>query len=231
MEKVKKIVVLSLGGSLIVPDEIDFGFLQKFKEAITKYTNRHKFVIVCGGGSIARKYIAALREKGLSEKIQSMAGIAVTRLNARFMTYFFGRDANQGIPHDMKQVAGLLKKHDVVFCGALRYAPRETSDGTAAKLANFFRADFINLTAVPGLYTKNPAEHKDARFIPEISWKEFYKRAVKIKYKPGQHFILDQHAAKIIMNQRIKTCIIGKSTENLMSLLGGKRFKGTVIDK
>ena len=231
MGKMKKIVVLSLGGSLIAPDEIDFKFLERFKSAIEKLKARYKFVVVCGGGSIARKYIAALREKGLSEKIQSMAGIAVTRLNARFMTYFFGTDANQGIPHDMKQVAGLLKKHDVVFCGALRYAPRETSDGTAAKLANFFGADFINLTAVPGLYTKNPTEHKDAKFIPEISWKDFYKRAVKIKYKPGQHFILDQHAARIIMKQRIKTYIIGKELKNFESVLRGKMFKGTVIEK
>lgn len=229
MKAIKKIVVLSLGGSLIVPNEIDFKFLQEFKEAITKYTGRYKFVIVCGGGSIARKYISALREKGLSEKIQSMAGIAVTRLNARFMTYFFGRDANQGIPHDMRQVAGLLKKHDVVFCGALRYAPRETSDGTAAKLANFFRADFINLTAVPGLYTKNPLKHKDAKFIPEISWQEFYKRANAIKYKPGQHFILDQHAARIIMNNKVKTCIIGKSVDNFKRLLNHESFKGTII--
>ncbi|MBI2046883.1 UMP kinase [Candidatus Pacearchaeota archaeon] len=231
MEKVKKIVVLRLGGSLIVPNEIDFEFLEKFKSAIEKLKARHKFVVVCGGGSIARKYIKALKEKGLSQKIQSMAGIAVTRLNARFMTYFFGRDANQGIPHDMGQVEGLLRKHDVVFCGALRYAPQETSDGTAAKLANFFRADFINLTAVPGLYTKNPAEHKDARFIPEISWKEFYKRAVKIKYKPGQHFILDQHAARIIMKRKIKTYIIGKELKNFENVLKGKRFKGTLIDK
>lgn len=229
MKREKRIVVLSLGGSLIVPNEIDYDFLCRFRDAIIKHTDRYKFVVVCGGGSIARKYIRALKEKGLPEKIQSMAGIAVTRLNARFMTYFFGRDANKGIPHDMRQVKGLLKKHDIVFCGALRYAPRETSDGTAAKLANFFRTDFINMTIVPGLYTKNPLEHKDAKFIPEISWQEFYKKAHKIKYKPGQHFVLDQEASRIIMKHRIKTYIVGRELKNLENVLRGKRFKGTII--
>lgn len=229
MKREKRIVVLSIGGSLIVPNEIDYAFLCRFRNAIIKHTGRYKFVVVCGGGSIARKYIKALKEKGLSEKIQSMAGIAVTRLNARFMTYFFGRDANKGIPHDMRQVKGLLKKHDIVFCGALRYAPRETSDGTAAKLANFFRTDFINMTIAPGLYTKNPLEHKDAKFIPEISWQEFYKKANKIKYKPGQHFVLDQEASRIIMKHRIKTYIVGRELKNLENVLRGKRFKGTMI--
>ena len=230
MGKMKKIVVLSLGGSLIAPNEIDYKFLCRFKEVIRKHTSKYKFVVVCGGGSVARKYIKALKKKGVSEKIQSMAGIAVTRLNARFMTYFFGRDANQGIPHDMKDVENLLKKHDVVFCGALRYAAHETSDGTAAKLANFFRADFVNMTIVPGLYTKNPLEHKNAKFIPEISWQKFYKKAHKIKYKPGQHFVLDQEASRIIMKHRIKTYIVGKELNNFENVLKGKKFRGSVIE-
>lgn len=224
-----KTLVISLGGSLIVPDEIDFRFLEKFRRAILKYAKTYRFVIVCGGGSIARKYISALKEQGISEKLQGMAGISVTRLNARFMTYFFGKDANQGIPHNMKQVANLLKKNKVVFCGALRYHTKETSDATSAKIANFLNTEFINLTNVSGLYTSNPFKNKNARFIPKIGWKDFYKRASKLKYKPGQHFVLDQNAAKIIMNHKIKTYILGKDLRNFGNLLDDKKFKGTII--
>ena len=226
----KRVIVMSLGGSLIVPDEIDLAFLNKFKQVIKKHESNYKFVIVGGGGSIARKYIKALRESGKSKFLQSMAGISVTRMNARFLTYFLGKDANEGIPHDMLEVKNLLKKNNVVFCGALRYAEKETSDGTAAKLARFFKTDFINLTLVPGLYTKNPLENKDAKFIPRISWKAFWERANKIKYKPGQHFVLDQHASQIIMNYKIKTYILGKNMKNLDNLLSGKGFKGTIIE-
>ena len=225
----KKVVIVSLGGSLIVPDEIDILFLNKFKQVIKKHLNKYKFVIVCGGGSIARKYIKALREQGKSEYLQSMSGIAVTSLNARFMTYFFGKDANEGIPHDIQQIKGLLKKNGVVFCGALRYAEKETSDGTSAKIARFFKTDFINLTLVPGLYDKNPIERKNAKFIPRISWQDFWNKARKIKYSPGQHFVLDQHAAEIIKNYKITTYILGKDMKNLDNLLNGKKFKGTII--
>lgn len=227
----KKVVVLSLGGSLIIPDKIDIVFLQKFKKTILKNTNRYKFVVVCGGGSVARDYISGLEKENLKNKKfhQGLLGIAATRLNARFMTYFFGNDANKGIPHDMTEIKNMLKFYDVVFCGALRYARNETSDGTSAKLANFFNSKFINMTNVKGLYTKNPKEHKDAKFIPEITWKEFNAMAKKQGFKPGQHFVLDQSAAKIILKNKIPTYIIGKDLRQLDNVLNGRKFVGTLI--
>ena len=227
----KKAIVLSLGGSLIIPSDIDTVFLKKFKKTILKNTKGYKFVIVCGGGSIARKYISGLENEKLSKKKfhQGLLGIASTRLNARFMTYFFGNDANKGIPHDMKEVRNMLKIYDVVFCGALRYAENETSDATSAKLANFFQTDFINLTNVAGLYTKNPLKFKDAKFIPEINWNSFHKMATKEKFHPGQHFVIDQTASKVIMDKKIKTYILGQDLTQLENVLQGKKFRGTLI--
>jgi len=226
----KKILVISLGGSLIVPEDIDVSFLKNFKKVIEKYKKKYKFVVVCGGGGVARKYIEALKKAKKSLYLQGLVGIAITRLNARFLTYFFGKDASKGIPHDMKDVKNLLRKNDIVFCGALRYAKHETSDATAAKLARFFNCDFINLTKVPGLYNKDPIKNKDAKFIPRINWKDFCKLARKIKFKPGQHFVLDQKAAEIIMKYKIKTYIIGKNLKNLDNFLAGKKFLGTIIE-
>lgn len=224
-----KTIVISLGGSLIIPDNVDINFLENFKKVIEKHKKKYKFIIVTGGGSIARKYISALKSANKSEYFQSLVGISATRTNARLLTYLFGKDANQGIPHDMLEVKNLLRKNNPVFCGALRYAKNETSDATSAKLARFFNTEFINLTLVPGLFTQNPLTHKDAKFIPKISWQKFEKMANKTKFKPGQHFVLDQKAAKIIKKYKIKTYIIGKNLENLDKLLSGKKFTGTVI--
>ena len=226
----KKVIVLSLGGSLIIPDEINMKYLRDFKKIIFKNIKNYKFIVVCGGGSIARKYISALREVGMNETFQSFAGISATRMNARFMSYFFRQNQERGIPHKMRELKRYVKKFDVVFCGALEYKPHQTSDSTAAEIANAFRCFFINLTDVPGLYDKNPKEHKDAKFIPEISWKDFNKIVDKIKFKPGQHFVLDQTASKMIMKNRIKTYILGKDMKQLDNLLNGKKFKGTIIN-
>ena len=226
----KQVIVLSLGGSLIIPDDVDIKFLKEFKKIILRNTKKHKFVVACGGGSIARKYIAALRETGANEKLQSFSGISATRMNARFMTYLFGRNPEEGIPHTTKAVANYLKKEDVVFCGALEYKPDQTSDSTAASLASKFKTIFINLTDVAGLYSKNPKKYKDAKFIQEITWKEFDEMASASKFQPGQHFVLDQSAAKIILKKKIPTYILGKNLKEFENVLRGKKFKGTVIE-
>lgn len=228
----KEVVVISLGGSLIIPDRVDIKFLRKFKKAILNLANtkRYKFVIACGGGSVARKYIAALRKIGVSEKLQSFAGISATRTNARFMSYFFNKNQKYGIPHSTRDVKKYLKSHDVVFCGALEYKPKQTSDSTAASLAKEFKSIFINLTNVPGLYTKNPKKYRNAKLIRKITWKEFDKMALALKYKPGQHFVLDQTASKIIMKNKIPTYILGKNMKNLDAVLQGRKFKGTLVE-
>ncbi len=226
----KKIVVISLGGSLIVPKKIDHEFLENFKKTMRKNYRNYKFVVVCGGGTIARKYISALKKEGKNHKEISMAGIRATRMNAKFMIQFFGKEANDTLPKSMKEVKNNLSKNKIVFCGALRYAEKETSDGTAAKLANYLKTTFINLTNVKGLYTANPKTNKNAKFIPKTDWKSFEKRALKIKYKPGQHFVLDQHAATIIKRNKTKTYIIGENLSNLDKLLNNKNFIGTIIE-
>ncbi len=225
----KSVIVISLGGSLIIPDKVNVKFLEEFRRTILKNTNKYKFVIVCGGGSVARKFISALKNSGANETLQSYSGISATRMNARFLSYFFKQDPEKGIPHKLKQVKKLLRKQDVVFCGALEYRPKQTSDSTSAEISAKLNSSFINMTNVAGLHDKNPKEFKNAKFIPHISWEDFDKMANKIKFKPGQHFVLDQTASKIIKENRITTYILGSNPQQLNNLLKNKKFKGTII--
>ncbi|GAH60729.1 unnamed protein product, partial [marine sediment metagenome] len=220
---------LSLGGSLIIPDKVDIKYLKEFKKTILKNTKKYKFIIACGGGSVARKYISALKKSGKNEKFQSLSGISATRMNARFMNYFFGMEPEHGIPHTKSTLKKYLKKQNIVFCGALEYKPNQTSDSTAAQLARKYKTIFINLTNVKGLYDKNPKKYKNAKFIKEISWKDFDKKANESKHQPGQHFVLDQTASKIILEEKIPTYIIGDDMDQLDNILRGKDFKGTLI--
>lgn len=222
-------MVISLGGSLIIPDEIDLKFLREFKKTILKNAKKYKFIIVCGGGSISRKYINALRDEKINEELQSFAGISATRTNARFMSYFFKINPSQGIPEKINSIKKYLKKQDIVFCGALEYHSNQTSDATSSQIASYCKTDFINLTDVSGLHDKNPKKFKDAKFIPKISWEDFHKMATKTSFKPGQHFILDQSASEIILKNKIKTYILGKNMKQLDNLLKNKNFKGTII--
>jgi len=227
----KKVIVISLGGSQILQSsgEINLPYLRRLKKVLSKHSKKYKFIIVCGGGSVARKYISGLKKTGVSEKLQSFAGISATRMNARFMNYFFNIDPKHGIPHTHKTLRKYVRTQNVTFCGALEYQPNQTSDSTAAEIAKEFKADFINITNIRGLFTKNPKKFKNAKFIPKIAWKEFDKMANKSKFKPGQHFVLDQTASKIILKNKIKTYITGQQIKQIDNLLSNKAFNGTII--
>jgi len=221
--------VISLGGSQIFNGgEVNYKFLKNFKELIENHKG-HKFVVVTGGGSVAREYIFALRNLGQSERKQSLAGIAVTRLHAGLLMRLFGKKANHVLPKNMEKVKNLLKKNQVVFCGALRWKDKNTSDGTAADLADFLDCPFINITNVQGVYSANPKTNKNAKFIKRISWKKFNEMASKIKFRAGQHFVLDQVAANVILKERIPTYIVG-SLSAMDKVIRGKNFVGTRIE-
>ncbi len=226
-----KTLVISLGGSLIIPNKVNYSFLNKFKSTLRKFYRTHKFVVVCGGGEIARKYISNLSKEHKSKYEVSQAGIRATRMNAMFMTQFFGKDANSRLPRDMKELKNELEKNKIIFCGALRYVPNSTSDCTAAKLAHFLKTNFINMTNTKGLYSSNPLTNKKAKFITYESWKNFEKRALKIPYHSGQHFVLDQNASTIIRKYKITTYIIGENLVNLENIFKGKKFTGTTISE
>jgi len=51
----------------------------------------------------------------------------------------------------------------------------------------------------------------------------------KEKFHPGQHFVLDQSASKIIMKNKITTYILGQDLRQLDNLFNNRKFKGTRI--
>lgn len=226
--------VISLGGSRIAPksEDVDASFIKRFKKLMQKHPSE-KFVVVTGGGSTARKYISALKKLDANPKKQSKAGIEITRYHASFLARIFGKKANSPeadeIPKTIKKVANLLEKNQVVFCGALRWESNKTSDGTSADLASYLKCPFINITNIDGLYTSNPKTNKSAKFIKSITWEKFYNITKKIKFKAGQHFVLDQNAAKTILKKKIPTYIVGRLSE-VDKILNRKSFKGTLIN-
>ncbi len=225
----KDVIVFSLGGSLIVPDNVDYKYLHYFEKFVRNLRKNYKIVLVTGGGKTARNYISSLKKEKANEYFYSLVGIMSTKLNARLVSGFF--NSKSLIPDSLREVRNEVEKNGFVVCGALGFQPNMTSDGDAAEIAEYLNAKlFVNLTNVDGLYDKNPLKHKDAEFIPKINYTDFLKRVNKIKYEAGQHFVLDQAAGNIIARAKIKTLIInGRKLENLTKYLKGRKFTGTLI--
>jgi uridylate kinase len=216
-------IVISLGGSVIVPKELDIKFLREFTKLINKYKRKHKFSIVCGGGYTARIYTKKAKELGLSTKEAHELGISATHLNAQFIAKILNVKFSKEHPLKIGKMRG------IVISGG--YKPGWTTDTDAALIAKSMKADMlINITDVKGIYTKDPDKYKNAKLIPRMNWEEFEKMFGKKITGAGKHYVFDPLAGQICKKNKIKVIVIGKDLKNLERILSSKKFVGTTID-
>ena len=222
-----KIVVLSLGGSLIVPGSYDVDFLRKFKKLIESYVKKgHKFAIICGGGKLARNIQeAAAKIKKLSNEELDWLGIHATELNAQLIKEIFRENAESFIISNPK-IKFSFNKGIVIASG---WIPGWSTDYDAVLLAkNLVAKEVVNMSNVDYLYSKDPKKHSGAKKIEKISWSDF-RKMVGNKWKAGLSVPFDPIAAKEAQESGIRVNIVGKDLINLRNLLEGKKFKGTLI--
>ncbi len=222
----KETIIISLGGSLVAPGEIDIGFLKNFKHFLEKYLGSKHFFIIVGGGKICRVYQKALLEFGASEVKRDWIGIKVSRLNAEVIKQLFGKLAYSEIIEDPTKK--INNKKSVAVAGG--WKPGWSTDYCSVMLAkNFGVKTIINFTNVDYVYDKDPKQFPDAKAIKEISWKDF-KQIVGEKWTPGLSMPFDPRASKIAEKLKIKVAVInGKNLDRLEDFLNNKPFIGTII--
>ncbi|HYV33734.1 MAG TPA: UMP kinase [Candidatus Limnocylindria bacterium] len=224
----QKLFVISLGGSLINPGQIDVGFLKNFRKLILEQTKKgSRFILIVGGGRPAREYIAALNviSKPSADYLDWM-GIAATRFNAQLVRLMLGQLSHGVVIEDPNKKVNFKEK--VLLAGG--WMPGRSTDDDAVRLAKVYEADcVINLSNIDYVYTKDPRKFKDAQVIKEISWKNF-RKIVGNKWDPGKNLPFDPTAAKLAEKNKLMVVIAnGKNLKNLKNILEEKKFKGTVI--
>lgn len=228
MPSKKQTTILSLGGSLIVPDQLDTVFLAKFKHLIEKQVKSGKqFVIVCGGGKTNSRYLTALQEiSTVSHANGDWLGIMATRLNAEFVRIFFGPLAYEKVLIDPTKK--IKTKQPIII--AAGWKPGHSTDFDAVLWAKQFGAhEVINLSNIDYVYDKDPREHKDAKPIPAFTWKEFLSKFGGA-WSPRMHKPFDPIASKEAAKLKLKVIIAnGADLGNVEKILNNEKFIGTVI--
>ncbi len=228
MKEIKETTVISLGGSLIVPEEIDVNFLREFKDLILSHVARgEKFVIICGGGRTCRKYQAVARDVGnASNEDMDWVGIATNNLNAELLRVIFGKDAHKKVIYDLSKEFPL--KAGVVVGGALE--PGHSSDIDAFLAAKTIGAKrIINLSNIDYAYDKDPNKYPDARRLEKVSWAE-YRSLIPKEWKAGLSTPFDPIASEMAQKEKMEVVIMnGRNIPNLANCLSGKKFDGTHI--
>ena len=223
-----KTIVISLGGSIIVPDKINIEFLKGFKKLIIDFVEKgNKAILVCGGGRTARLYQnAASKISGLRIDDVDWMGIHTTRLNAQLVKTLFLGIVHEKIIHNPNDNIDFREKVLI----AAGWKPGWSTDYDAVLLAkNFNVKTIINMSDIFYVYDKEPKNNHDAKPIKEMSWKEL-RKIVGDEWNPGLNMPFDPIAAKEGERLGLKVIILkGTDLNNFKNFLDRKEFNGTVI--
>lgn len=227
----KERILISLGGSLLVPNEIDWHFVKRFKHFIIEHIHRgYSFILVTGGGRTARTYIdAASKVSKITDDDKDWLGIHATRMNAHFIRTVFRSHAHPRIntnPHNLEDFYD-VREPILVAAG---WRPGFSTDYDAVLLGKYLDVKrIINLSNVDYVYDKDPRQHSDAKKIKKISWKKF-RTLVGDTWNPGMSAPFDPIASQLAESEKMEVAILhGHNLENMKQYIAHENFIGTII--
>lgn len=211
---------MRLGGSILgSPPNPDV--VRSYSDIIARLLKqKHRVVVVVGGGATARHYIDAASRIGLPHKEQDLIAIQASRLNARLVGMALGLDS---IAVTLSGVVSSVEKHRVAVMGGLR--PGITTDTVATLVAESWHSDMIiKASDQEGIYTADPRKHPNAKILRKVS----YAKVVEIlggKHSPGIHSIVDPVAVERIAKSRLRLVVVkGDDPENVIRAINGEEI-------
>jgi uridylate kinase len=221
-------IIVSVGGSLIVPDAIDTDFLTRFKTLILEKVQRgFTFSIIAGGGKIARRYQAAANIiTPLSRQDLDWIGIHATRLNAQLLRDIFVGYAH---PQVIKNPTIDIEAEEPIII-ATGWQPGCSTDYVAVLMAkNQGATRLVNLSNIDYVYDQDPRGNPDAKKIEKTTWTDF-RKMIPETWDPGMSSPFDPVAAKEAQAINLEVAIInGMHLEEFSNYLDDQPFVGTVI--
>jgi len=222
-------VVVSLGGSVLVPGEDDARYLRELASLLREASRRLKIFAVTGGGRIARYYIETGRALGVSERALDEFGIEATRMNARLLGVVLRGHANREPARTYAEAAGLARRFPIVLMAGTR--PGHTTDRVSASLARLVHAvRLVNATSVDGVYSADPRVHPDAKLLPKIRFEDLVRIVGEGHRAAGPNVVFDPVAARVVARSRIPLAVVrGRDLDALRAALLGRPFHGTRV--
>lgn len=223
------IFVVSIGGSLIVdetgpnPEKI-----RQIADCISSlHSQGRQFVLVVGGGRIARSYVEAMRVFGANNFVQDLAGINVTRVNALLLAHAIP-SAHKTVLDDFSMAKDIIDAGKIPVFGG--HIPFFTTDSVGALIAEALGGTFVNLTNVDGIYDSNPSVNSEARRFDEISYPRLVELIMSSGSTPGQNVVLDLACCLILQRSKIPAAVLsGNDLQNFGNYINGYTFVGTVL--
>ncbi len=222
-------IVLRIGGS-VVASPINPQLITKYGEILQALkTQKHKIVVVTGGGALAREFIGIAKSLSLDMQSQDELAISVSRLFAQLFLKKLGALPFPKVALTLDDVKEYLNTGKIVVMGGLK--PGITTDAVAALVAERINADLLlKGTDQDGIYNKDPRKNPDAAKLDRLSFDELSNVFSETEHKAGMHQIIDPEAVKVLKRKHVRLIVVnGFRPENILAAVKGEKV-GTVVE-
>lgn len=253
-----KRVVVKVGSALLTNEDntLNRAFLENFVQQIAALHRKNTEIVIVTSGAVAagRGEIHLKKESKNIPYRQALSAVGQGVLMDEYRAFFHPHKivVAQALLTDldfqnresfltMRNTLHLLlsmgaipiiNENDVVTYAGFKFGG---NDPLAAKVATMLSADvMVLLTDVAGLFTDNPHTHKKAMLVPLVTdisdeIRSFASTTVSKKSLGGM--ITKIEAAEYASHSGIATVIAsGREKDVLVNAIGGKAFRGTVVD-
>jgi len=232
----KENIVIKIGGSLLFTEnkQINLAIIAKFSKIVKNENKFSNFVIICGGGLIAREYINAVRSFKGSEALCDTFGIDISRINSKLLISSFQDLAYPLVPNSIEELSKALLFNKIIVMGGLQ--PGQSTTSVALGVAEFVGAkELVILTDVDGIYDKDPRKFSDAKLLKHINYNQLQEIILNLtdskQAAAGEYRIFDAVSLQIVKRSNVKIIVLsGKDLNQFKRYYSGeKNLYGTVI--
>ncbi|MEF8873793.1 MAG: UMP kinase [Candidatus Thermoplasmatota archaeon] len=222
-------LVISIGGSILLPEDGRVSRLVSLAELLREHSEEKDLYLVVGGGRIARRYINWGRKLGADESALDELGIGTSRLNARLLITALEKNVYPVPAENFDEAISAGNHYNMVTMGGTH--PGHTTDAVAAMLAERLDSNrLINATSVDGVYTSDPDKKENAEKIEKLDYEELIEIVSKGEHGAGPNVVFDPLAANIIKRANIETYVLdGRDLTSLEKAIEDELFEGSII--
>lgn len=220
-------VVVKVSGSLVYPPRKEY--VGRLVEEIARiHESGTRVAVVVGGGPLAREYIRVLKELGVNQSLQDLAGIMSSRLNAYFLSSLLYPLSPLRVPGRVEEVLEIIATGRIPVAGG--FEPGQSTNAVALIIAEAIGAGrvFNLLNRVEGVYDRDP-QAPGARLLDEITLSKLEGIVSSYEQEAGKYALIDHIAVEIARRSRITIHFIdGSDPGNLYEAFKGERI-GTLV--
>lgn len=219
--------IIKIGGSILVPEWPDGEYMQELVRIFTHRADQGEhFVIIVGGGYVARRYQDILRSFGVSDDELDWIGVHAIQFNAQLMRMAFGSYAHSEI---ITASTGIPQTDKPILIYSAEEPGQSSNYGAVVCAQELGAQQIINLSNVDYIYDADPRDTPNAKKYSEASWEQ-YRTFIPQEWTPGLSTPFDPVSSAKAQEADVDVIFMkGKPIKNLEKYFENGEVKGSII--